>query len=126
MIMRYHKNFKDISARRRSFYFNKYEDTERYIYATKRIKIWFIFLFETNRRKTFYLNLDQRQPAILRDPYLFGKFLLYFIILVIITWFVILIFSIILSIYGLNYYLAIITMVIIEEYIFIFEYFKNI
>jgi hypothetical protein len=42
------------TKRRENFYYSKYEETSKYIYATRRMKIFYIKSFETIRRKHFY------------------------------------------------------------------------
>jgi hypothetical protein len=123
--MKSYKKFITISKRRRFFYTNKYEETERYIYATKRVKIWFLFLWDTERRKTFFIDLDLRLPTPIRDPVFLGKFLLYFIILDFLASIIMHLWSIIIVIGGINYYLADITGVIDEECLFVYEYLTN-
>jgi hypothetical protein len=117
-----YKKLTNISKRRRTFYTNKYEEPERYRYATKRVKTWFLFLWDAERRKTFFIDLDMRLPTPIRDPNFLGKFLLYFIILDFIASIMMHICSIIILIGSLNYYLADITGVVDEECLFVYEY----
>jgi hypothetical protein len=44
------------TKRRKNFYYDKYEETNKYIYATRRMKIFYIKSFETIRRKNFYYD----------------------------------------------------------------------
>jgi hypothetical protein len=59
MIMKLEK-IKNSSKRRKLFYCNKYEETNKYIYATRRLKIFYIKSFYSKRRWQFYYKRYER------------------------------------------------------------------
>jgi hypothetical protein len=113
---------KPLTNRRRSFYVNRYEATEKYMYTSKRKKFFYILSLESKRRKIFYINKYEKSWDTYIHTDTFEKNFMFGCTFGLLHMFMLFIAGIMEEMYIFNYYYKELFKVNRNSYIFLYDY----